>query len=61
MREISCLSKQLSYAKRSQHLASPVKLVFFGLSPFNKTGATCAISWKYFFYVVFIMHLDINF
>jgi hypothetical protein len=36
--EMSYLSKHLSCVKRSQLLASPVKLIFCGLSPFYKIG-----------------------
>jgi hypothetical protein len=35
----SYLSKYLSYVKMAHLLASPAKLIFFGLYPFYKIGA----------------------
>jgi hypothetical protein len=38
-RGTSYLSRHLSFVKQKHLLASPVKLIFCGLSPFYKTGA----------------------
>jgi len=55
---ISYLSRHLTYAKQSHLLASPVKLIFCGLSPFYKTGVISymvSLPWGFMLYEWYVM------